>query len=229
MSCVVLLLLFALFSSSSIADEEVTKDVENIGASCWVHISPGCIRGQNMKRYRKKSVQQCKQLCLNNTECAAFEYGVKHTGKSRIYRAGDCQLNRKVDKRKCSGGTHDLDLYIYQKECLEGLHPGISQSCVALQVVGLLVFFAVFLRIITGKQCATRCTCCRRTPLVEEPECANGDDNNSTKELVCGTNNYAIGDDFYVQVNDTDEKFVPKDEDVNIEEENSEKGSIYTI
>ena len=79
---------------------------------CWRHVTPGCVNSHNIKRYRGKSVHQCKELCAKNSDCKAFEYGVSHGGSKKHYRTGDCQLNSGSNSAGCDGVANNLDLYI---------------------------------------------------------------------------------------------------------------------
>jgi len=82
---------------------------------CWQQISPGCVNAGNMIRYRGKTIDECKKLCLDNPACKAIEYGVAHGGTNKVYNAGDCQLNNKAVAKGCDGQLYNLDLYIPKK------------------------------------------------------------------------------------------------------------------
>ena len=79
---------------------------------CWRHVTPGCVNAHNIVRYRGKTIDECKQLCAENSECKAFEYGVNHGGAKKTYKAGDCQLNSGSNSKGCDGVKNNLDLYI---------------------------------------------------------------------------------------------------------------------
>merc|ERR1719285_1404888 len=79
---------------------------------CWRRISPGCVSASNIIKYQGRSLDECKQLCKNNPNCVAFEYGYSHGGSVKLYNVGDCQLNNKADPQGCDGKMLNLDLYI---------------------------------------------------------------------------------------------------------------------
>jgi len=93
--------------------KEVGRFRKSVDTSvCWRHVTPGCVNAHNIKRYRGKSVHQCKELCAKNSDCKAFEYGVSHGGSKKHYRTGDCQLNSGSNSAGCDGVANNLDLYI---------------------------------------------------------------------------------------------------------------------
>ena len=68
-----------------------------------------------MKMYHDKSVEECKELCVNNPKCKAIEYGVSHGGAGTTYKPRDCDLQSGSDKSKikgCDGARNNLDLYV---------------------------------------------------------------------------------------------------------------------
>jgi hypothetical protein len=95
----------------------------------------GCVNGQNIKLFKGKSVQECKDLCDGNDLCKAIEYGVAYGGNGK-YEAADCQLQSSSDRTGCDGAYHNLDLYVkstyehFPKGCVYGqniiLHKGKS-------------------------------------------------------------------------------------------------------
>eukprot|EP01052_Picozoa_sp_SAG31_P005635 SAG31_NODE_250_length_19098_cov_4.337123_5_plen_105_part_00 len=47
------------------------------------------MNGHDLLTTHNKSLEECKEMCLQNPECRAIEYG---TGSSYTFRAGDCRL-----------------------------------------------------------------------------------------------------------------------------------------
>jgi len=87
--------------------------------TCYKHISPGCVRGSNIRRVRSKSVEACKSICAVTPNCVGFEYGVNHGGARKHYRVGDCQLNTWTKTDNCDGHYNNLDFYIMY-DCAKG-------------------------------------------------------------------------------------------------------------
>jgi hypothetical protein len=49
------------------------------------------INGDNLYLEKNKTVEQCKEICNNDSECLAFEFGVAYGNPDGQYEAGDCQ------------------------------------------------------------------------------------------------------------------------------------------
>ena len=56
-------------------------------------------------------MDECKELCSQNKNCVAFEYGVAYGGGG-TYKSRDCQLSDSAEKQGCDGLHHNLDLYV---------------------------------------------------------------------------------------------------------------------
>ena len=52
-----------------------------------------CVYGYNLKKYtdQKMTVNQCKKLCEDRSDCLAIEYGRDYNGNRNI-APGDCLL-----------------------------------------------------------------------------------------------------------------------------------------
>jgi len=77
----------------------------------YEHIDAGCVGGANIVLYHDTSISDCAEMCDNNDECVAFEYGVARGGAGK-YKSRDCQLQSSSNYKECSGEYHNLDLYI---------------------------------------------------------------------------------------------------------------------
>ena len=82
---------------------------------CWDHKEKACVSKENIIKHPDKSIGECKALCIADSGCVGFEYGVDHGG-SGDYKARDCQLSSGTDSTGCDGVHHNLDLYI-KKDC----------------------------------------------------------------------------------------------------------------
>ena len=66
-----------------------------------------CVYGYNLKKYtdQKMTVNQCKKLCEDRSDCLAIEYGRDYNGNGNI-APGDCLscspslYKRKIDYRR---------------------------------------------------------------------------------------------------------------------------------
>ena len=86
---------------------------------CWTHITRACVSGHNIgppETYPNKTLDECKVLCINHTECKSFEYGVPHGSKVQMFKARDCRLQSGSDPSGCDGGALNLDLYV-KRDC----------------------------------------------------------------------------------------------------------------
>ena len=64
-----------------------------------------------MIKYPNKNLDECKELCSQNKNCVAFEYGVAYGGGG-TYKSRDCQLSDSAEKQGCDGSDHNTDLYV---------------------------------------------------------------------------------------------------------------------
>ena len=66
--------ILAKFCRPTIFTDEVPS---YLFAECisWRHHSPGCVNSHNLIRYRNKTVEECKRLCITHSQCLSFEYG----------------------------------------------------------------------------------------------------------------------------------------------------------
>ena len=64
-----------------------------------------------MIKYPNKNVDECKELCSQNENCVAYEYGVAYGGGG-TYTPRDCQLSDSAEKQGCDGLHQNLDLYV---------------------------------------------------------------------------------------------------------------------
>ena len=57
-------------------------------------------------------MEECEELCSQNKNCVAFEYGVAYGGGGN-YQPRDCQLSDSAAETEgCDGSYHNLDLYV---------------------------------------------------------------------------------------------------------------------
>lgn len=96
---------------------------------CWQHVEAACVSGDDMIRWRGKTVDECKKLCLGYPTCKAFEFGKAHGGSDTSYLEGDCQLNSRSNPKKCDGQKKNLDLYI-KLDCATAAKPSASSPMV---------------------------------------------------------------------------------------------------
>ena len=83
---------------------------------CWKKISPGCVASHNIgKIHSNLTLIECKDLCVDEPECQAVEFGVPHNGSRLFYKPGDCQLNNATEMGTCDGKRNNLDLHIILK------------------------------------------------------------------------------------------------------------------
>merc|ERR1719461_2381928 len=79
--------------------------------STYTHYPKGCVNGMNIKLFKNKSLLECQNLCDDETECKAIEYGVAYGGAGK-YETADCQLQSSSNRVNCDGNHHNLDLYV---------------------------------------------------------------------------------------------------------------------
>jgi hypothetical protein len=79
----------------------------------YMHYKKACVTQHNLKgaKYAGKTQQDCAQLCEQNPDCVAYEFGVDYGG-SGAFKAGDCQLNDDCDPQGCNGEEQNVDLYV---------------------------------------------------------------------------------------------------------------------
>jgi len=72
---------------------------------------PGCVNGNNIRKYSDKTEEQCAQLCRDyGSGCKGFEYGVAYGGGGS-YLAKDCQLSSSANTAGCDGRYYNLAFY----------------------------------------------------------------------------------------------------------------------
>ena len=76
-------------------------------------------------RFRGRTLEECKELCVNEPSCVAFEYGVPHGGEGGGYAAKDCQLHAQSHTEGCDGMFNNVDAYV-QTSCRHDDGEGIS-------------------------------------------------------------------------------------------------------
>jgi len=76
------------------------------------HRLKACVLGNNIQIYTDKSINQCANLCNNDANCRAFEYGVNYGGSRRTYRPLECRTQSSAGFAGCDGEDNNLDLYI---------------------------------------------------------------------------------------------------------------------
>jgi len=73
---------------------------------------PACVTGNNLKKYKSKSLEECKSLCNAEPQCLAIEYGVNHGGEYKKISPRDCRLQSSANPDGCRGDYYNLDLYV---------------------------------------------------------------------------------------------------------------------
>ena len=83
----------------------------------YTHEKMTAIYGHNLYLENDKTVEECKEICNNDPECLAFEYGVAYGNPDGSYIAGDCQPQSTAGPLlPCSDEyCFNLDLYIKEK------------------------------------------------------------------------------------------------------------------
>ena len=74
----------------------------------------------NIETLKGKTVEECEEVCKNNPDCKAFEYGVNHGGGSDYYDPGDCVPQSSAILNGCDGQYWNMDLYL-PIECEKGM------------------------------------------------------------------------------------------------------------
>ena len=78
----------------------------------YIRYPKSCVHAHNMIKYPNKNVEECEELCSQNKNCVAFEYGVAYGGGGN-YQPRDCQLSDSAAETEgCDGSHHNLDLYV---------------------------------------------------------------------------------------------------------------------
>ena len=78
---------------------------------CWSHHPAACVHAHNIHDYENRTVDECKQLCVETDGCVAVEYGVDYGAVQRRVPK-DCHLQSSNDSQGCRGVDHNIDLYI---------------------------------------------------------------------------------------------------------------------
>lgn len=104
---------------------------------CWKHLSPGCLKGYTLTSHTSRTVDECKNLCVQTPHCKAFEYAIAHGG---VYRAGDCRLKSSKD-RGCDGRDYNVDLYV---RCERGEGVGSKSVALILFMIAVALCVALF-------------------------------------------------------------------------------------
>ena len=79
----------------------------------YTHVVRGCVSGENIQRYKDKSIPECEALCTANSRCKAFEYGVDpRRDANGEYEPRACVLQSSANMDGCDGAAYNLDLYI---------------------------------------------------------------------------------------------------------------------
>ena len=87
------------------------NDLTVLGETSYIRFTKSCVNGHNIIKYANKNVAECKELCSQNSNCVAFEYGVEYR-EGGTYKSRDCQLSDSAEKQGCDGSHHNLDLYV---------------------------------------------------------------------------------------------------------------------
>jgi len=86
----------------------------------------------------KKTIEECRKACDENSRCLAFDYGTDHgklsASNSRRYKPGYCMLQSGDKYAGCDGGRWNLDVYIKPKTNVGSWNPwatwgACSKSC----------------------------------------------------------------------------------------------------
>jgi len=85
----------------------------------YEHLYQGCVSGANIVLEKDQTIEECADLCDQNSDCLAFEYGVDHDGVHGHYEKKDCQLQSSYDPDEiCDGQDWNLDLYVKKADCV---------------------------------------------------------------------------------------------------------------
>ena len=67
--------------------------------ACWRHEPKACVSSHNIgSKIPNVPLDKCKDMCVAEKKCKAFEYGVPHGGAKAVYKKNDCQLNDGTDR-----------------------------------------------------------------------------------------------------------------------------------
>ena len=78
----------------------------------WDKKIKSCVRGKNTKTIPGKIFNECKALCLGESNCKAFEFDVAYGGTKTEGNPKDYLLQRGNDFRRCGGVFRNLSLHV---------------------------------------------------------------------------------------------------------------------
>jgi hypothetical protein len=79
----------------------------------------GCVLANNIKTYKDKKLSECAQICDDDSNCLAFEYGMPYggsLGKQYGYGPGSCLPQSSTNTSTCDGADYNFDLYFKKKQ-----------------------------------------------------------------------------------------------------------------
>ena len=85
--------------------------------SAWIHYRSQCVWGQRIQEHvnQGKTLQECTRLCELNPSCKAIVFGVDGTDVCELKSAS-------TSDHPCDAKLYKLDMYVYYREEVQGMH-----------------------------------------------------------------------------------------------------------